>query len=144
VDRGLIFDAAAVSGAISSPYTPLSLAFAVRDVASEELTTKLSEVRSMVLLMGRERYDQGVAQLIYNLLSEQLSSNSTISLDLYVLAVDNNTPQGGAGDITNGAFESGINGGVFRIVGVTTSELSGVRLVASVAQGVTDRVVLEN
>ncbi len=144
-DIGLPFDAAAVSGAFASGDTPLALAFGVRDVTAYELTSQISEVRSLVLLIDRERYDQGVTELIFNLLSEQLASASGIPVDLYVLAVERNAAGGGVpAGLDESPFSSGINGGVYRVLGVTQSELNGVRLLASVAQGVTDRVVLEH
>lgn len=141
-DIDLPFDAAAVSGVFDSGDTPLSLAFAVRDVTSYELTSQVSEVRSLVLVIDRARYEEGVAELIYNLLSEQLASASGMRVDLYVLAVDRNVT--GGVTLNESPFDRGVNGGVYRALGVTVSELSGSRLLASLAQGITDRVVLEN
>lgn len=116
---------------------PLDLAFAAREIASTELFSQVSEVRSIVLVLRRSNYDLGVAQALYNLLRES-AHDLNFSVDFYTLVIDDSQT------INNRPLNSGINGGIYREIGASVSEFLGDTLVAALTKTVTDRVVLEN
>ncbi len=116
---------------------PLDLAFAARDVASNELLSQVSEVRSIVLILRRANYDLGVAQTLYNLLQES-ARDFNFPIEFYTLVIDDSR------SINFRPLNSGINGGAYREVGASVSEFLGDTLAASLTKTITDRIVLEN
>lgn len=116
---------------------PLDLAFAARDVASNELLSQASEVRSIVLILRRANYDLGVAQTLYNLLQES-ARDFNFPIEFYTLVIDDSR------SINFRPLNSGINGGAYREVGASVSEFLGDTLAASLTKTITDRIVLEN
>jgi hypothetical protein len=89
-----------------------------------------------VLVVDKNRYDLSYSSMLFSLLREA-TQGSGVSVDLYTAAVvDANT-------FDLRPVESGINGGVFREVGVLTSQLNGTGLLSALTRSVTDYVVLE-
>ena len=116
---------------------PLDLAFAARDVASTELFSQVSEVRSIILVLRRPNYDLGVAQALYNLLMEA-AHDLNFPVEFYTLVIDDSQT------INYRPLNAGINGGIYREIGASVREFSSDTLVAALTKTVTDRVVLEN
>ncbi len=131
------FNVSRIEGSRGTPFDAFDVAFALRDLVSTELAQQEREVRNVVLVLRRERYDQGFAQSAYNLLQES-ARGVPVSIDMFVVVLDD------TGDIDGRPLTSGINGGAYREVGASQSELNGVRLLGTMTQAVTDRIVLEN
>jgi Flp pilus assembly protein TadG len=130
------FDLSAIRGATGMPVDGFDLAYAVQELVSNELIDQASEVRNLVLVLRRERYDQGYALSIRNLLNEA-ARNVPYAIDLYVLVLD------ASNSIDSRPLPGGVNGGVYREVGASISELTGARLLGVMVRSLTDRIVLE-
>jgi Flp pilus assembly protein TadG len=130
------FDLAAIRGNTGMPVGAFDLAYRVQELVSNELLEQASEVRNLVLVLRKERYDQGYAITIRNLI-EEAARNVPFSIDLYVLVLD------ASNAIDNRPLAAGINGGVYREVGVSQSEFSAPRLLGVMSRTLTDRIVLE-
>jgi len=130
------FDLSSVRGSFAMSADPLSAAYSIQDLASSELSQMDSEVRSLVILLRRERYDQGYGVTIINLLKDS-SRDLPFTIDTYFLVLDNTQT------IDSNPTSAGINGGVYREVGASESEFLGSRLVEVMTRSLTDRIVLE-
>ncbi len=136
-DTSTSFDLQAVRGNVGVPPDAYSVAFDLRDIADEQVVQQPREVRSIVLVLRRDRYDQGYAQSVFNLLQES-AQGVPFSIDMYVVVLDNTQT------IDSRPLSIGINGGVYREIGAAASELTGFRLLGTMSQALTDRIVLEN
>lgn len=134
---GAPFAVSLIRGSIGTPFDAFDVAYALRDIASREVAQQPREVRTVVLILRRERYDQGFAQSTFNLLREA-AQGAPFPIDLYVVVLD------ATGGIDNRPLSAGINGGVYREVGASITELTGARLLGAMSQTITDRIVLEN
>lgn len=134
---GTPFNAAGLRGNVGIPFDAFDVAYALRDIASTELAQQEREVRNFVFILRRERYDQGFSQTAFNLLQES-ARELPFSIDMYVVVLDN------TGTIDSRPVSLGINGGAYREVGASVSELTGARLLGAMTQTITDRIVLEN
>ncbi len=116
---------------------PIDLAFAVRDLASTQLFSQTTEVRSVLLVLRRQSYDLGTARAAFNLLQES-AHELPFPVEFYALVVDDSKT------IDFRPLTTGINGGAYRELGASISELGGTRLLTALSKTVTDRIVLEN
>ena len=134
---GSSFDVAAIRGSIGTPFDAFDVGYALRELATPELLEQEREVRNVVLVLRRERYDAGFAQGIFTLLQDS-ARNLPIRVDMYAVVLD------ATGTIDHRPLNAGINGGVYRELGASASELNGSRLLGAMTQTITDRIVLEN
>lgn len=134
---GSSFDVAAIRGSVGTPFDAFDVGYALRDLANPELLEQAREVRSVVLVLRRERYDAGFAQGIFALLQES-ARNLPVRVDMYAVILD------GTGTIDYRPLNAGINGGIYRELGASQSELNGARLLGAMTKTITDRIVLEN
>lgn len=135
-DTSSSFDLSALRGHSGGPPDPYGLAFDLRDIANKEVVQQPREVRSIVLVLRRPRYEQGYAQSVFNLLKES-AQEVPLAIDMYVLVLDDSQT------IDSRTISIGINGGVYREIGAAESELIGMRLLGTLSQALTDRIVLE-
>ena len=136
-DTATSFDVSAIRGNIGLPPDAYSVAFELRDIADAEVVQQAREVRSIVLVLRRDRYERGYAQSVLNLLQES-AQGVPFPIDMYVVVLDNTQT------IDSRPLSIGINGGVYREIGAAESELTGMRLLGAMSQALTDRIVLEN
>ncbi len=136
-DTSTSFDVSAIRGNIEAPPDAYSVAFDLRDIADQQVVQQAGEVRSIVLVLRRARFDQGYAQSVFNLLQES-AQGIPFAIDMYVVVLDNTQT------IDSRPLSIGINGGVYREIGAAESELSGMRLLGAMSQALTDRIILEN
>jgi hypothetical protein len=118
------------------PADPFDLAHSLKDLAISEVFMRASEVRTIVLVLRRERYDQGYGHSVFNVLQES-SRNLPFPIDTYFLILDDTQT------IDSKPLSVGINGGAYRELGASLSEFSGVRLLGAVSQVISGRIVLE-
>jgi hypothetical protein len=125
-----------VRGSSGMPADPFDLAHSLKDLAISEVFMRASEVRTIVLVLRRERYDQGYGHSVFNVLQES-SRNLPFPIDTYFLILDDTQT------IDSKPLSVGINGGAYRELGASLSEFSGVRLLGAVSQVISGRIVLE-
>jgi Flp pilus assembly protein TadG len=130
------FDLSAIRGSVETPPDAYSVAFDLRDIVDQELVQQAREVRTVVLVLRRERYDRGYAQSVFNLLLESVQG-LPLPIDMYVVVLDSSQT------IDSRPLSIGINGGVYREIGAAESELAGVRLLGVMSQALTGRIVVE-
>jgi hypothetical protein len=134
---GPLVDASAIRGSAAPVgYSAYSFGLEVVELASTTVLNRSVFKRAIVLVVDKNRYDLSYSSMLFSLLREA-TQGSGVSVDLYTAAVvDANT-------FDLRPVESGINGGVFREVGVLTSQLNGTGLLSALTRSVTDYVVLE-
>lgn len=134
---GSLFNVSGIRGSVGAPFDAFDVAYELRDIVSREVSQQEREVRNFVFILRRERYDQGFSQTAFNLLQES-ARDVPFPIDMYVVVLDS------TGTIDSRPVSLGINGGTYREVGASVSELTGARLLGAMTQTITDRIVLEN
>ncbi len=150
-DTSRSFDLSAIrghGGESPDPYSdPYSVAYELRDIVNTEIVQQAREFRAIVMVLGRARYEQGYAQSTFNLLKES-AQGVPLAIDMYVVVLDNtqkiDSQPPDSQPIDSRPLSIGINGGAYREIGVSESELTGMRFFGTISQVLTDRIVLEN
>ena len=126
----------AIAGAMDPGHAPMDQALAIADLAINQLIQAAVESRVLVLVLRKERYDAGISLTVFDRLNQALIGTD-LSINFITLVLDE------SGEIDYRPIVSGLQGGDYRELGVSRSELSGNKLISVVAQSLTDLVVIE-
>lgn len=131
-----VFDVQSIAGTSSTFFDAYDVAFSARDVVAESIVSAAVQRRVVVLMLSRERYRAGYGAAIANVM-QQATNGALFPIDLVTMVVDD------SGEIQYRPSGVGINGGLYREIGASESELQSDLLVSTVAQLVRGNVVLE-
>jgi hypothetical protein len=131
------FDAGAVRGA-SMPvvFDAMDFALQVNEHANTRVFSASADVRSVVIILSRQSYDQGYSSAAHDML-RNTGQQLAVPLDVISVVLDDTR------SIDVRPMMRGGNGNVYREVGASASELRGIRLANAIVRNTSDRIVLE-